>query len=139
MKLRQMPEEEVSFQMSPMIDIVFQLIIFFMLVSTFHNLSTIEGIKLPKADQAKEREPMPGDMLINVKKDGVMVVNQKTYTAEQLLPVLLDTVAKNPNIDFTVTIRADAETTSQDVFKAVKICSTAGIYKIAFSALQRVD
>lgn len=136
MKLKEPQEEEIGFQMSPMIDIVFQLIIFFMVVSTFHKLETVEGIKLPVASYSKEREPIPGNITINIKENGVFILNQREYSSEQLEKAIVTAVKNNPGIEFSATIRADARTPHKEVTKVLKLCSNVGIYKISFSALQ---
>lgn len=137
MRLKPQKEEEVGFQMSPMIDIVFQLIIFFMVVSTFNQLQVEEDIKLPIAFYSQEKQPNPGEILINVKVDGVYVVNQRKYTAESLADLIYTTVKKNPDVDFSATVRADARTPHKYILKAIKACSENGISKIAFTSLQR--
>lgn len=137
MRLKPQKEEEVSMQMSPMIDIVFQLIIFFMVVSTFNNLQVEEDIKLPVAFYSKEKQPNPGEILINVKFDGIYVVNQRKYDESSLSDLIYTTVKKNPDVDFSVTIRADARTPHKYILKAIKACSENGISKIAFTSVQR--
>jgi len=137
MKIKEMPEEEVGFQMSPMIDIVFQLIIFFMVVSTFNQLQLEEDIMVPVAFYSKEKEVIPGEMLINVKFDGKYIVNQREYNEETLRGLIFTTVKKNPDLDLHVTIRADKRTPHKYVLKAVKACSEAGVSKVSFVAVQR--
>ncbi|MEN3014360.1 MAG: biopolymer transporter ExbD [Endomicrobiia bacterium] len=137
MKLKPQKEEEVGFQMSPMIDIVFQLIIFFMVVSTFNNLQVEEDIKLPVAFYSQEKQPNPGEILINIKVDGTYVVNQRKYDENSLVDLIYTTVKKNPEVDFSATIRADARTPHKYVLKAIKACSENGISKIAFTSVQR--
>jgi len=137
MRLRGEPEEEPKMQMSPMIDIIFQLIIFFMVVSTFQRLE-VEELKLPTASHSKEREVLPGELTINIKKDGTIIVNQRKYTPEELENLLKDTVRRNPNLEFYfgVNIRADAAVPCRYVLRAIKACSRAGVWKTSFSAVQ---
>ena len=135
MKLKEPEEEEIGFQMSPMIDIIFQLIIFFMVVSTFHRLEVVEGVKLPVASYSKEKAPLPGELVINLLEGGILILNQRKYTFEELEKVILNTVSKAPGVEFSAAIRADANVPHRDILKVVKICSKANIYKISFSTL----
>jgi len=137
MKIKEQQEEEIGFQMSPMIDIVFQLIIFFMVVSTFSQLQLEEDILVPVAYYSKEKEVIPGEMLINVKKDGKYVVNQREYDERTLADLIYMTTKKNPNMQLNVTIRADKRTPHKYILKAIKACSEAGISKVSFIAVQR--
>lgn len=137
MKIKEQPEEEIGFQMSPMIDIVFQLIIFFMVVSTFNQLQVEEDIIVPIAFYSKEKEVTPGEMLINVKSNGKYVVNQREYDERTLADLIFTTTKKNPDIQLYITIRADKRTPHKYVLKAIKACSEAGVSKVSFVAVQR--
>jgi biopolymer transport protein ExbD len=71
-------DEPISFNMTPMIDIVFQLIIFFLLVNDMAR-AQLEELTLPKASKAiKEKLEDPQTMVLNVLPDGTIKYNQKT-------------------------------------------------------------
>lgn len=63
MRIRQKEIEQVVFDMTPMIDIVFQLIIFFMLITDLAN-TQLERVTLPKASEVKEDKQPPKDRLV---------------------------------------------------------------------------
>jgi biopolymer transport protein ExbD len=137
MRIKGEPEEEPKMQMSPMIDIIFQLIIFFMVVSTFQRLE-VEELKLPVASHSKEKEVVPGELTVNIKKDGTIIVNQRKYTPEELGNLLRETLRNNPNLAlyWGVNIRADAAVPCRYVLKVIKACSEAGVWKTSFSSVQ---
>jgi biopolymer transport protein ExbD len=71
-------EEPESFVMTPMIDIVFQLIIFFLLVNDMSR-AQLEELTLPKASKAiKEKLEDPLTLVLNILPDGAIKYNQKT-------------------------------------------------------------
>ena len=79
-KRRTAPElPQDSFNMTPMIDIVFQLIIFFMLVMDMSK-AQLEPVVLPSASKAvKEKFEDTTLLVVNVMKDGVIKINGKTF------------------------------------------------------------
>ena len=123
--------EEPGFQMAPMIDCVFLLLIFFMSVSTFHQLESVEGINLPVADQSRTVEGGDPKLSINIKGDGAIVMNQNIYEPEQLAEVLSGTEIKQ-----TIVIRADKTVPHGRVLDVLSACAAAGIWDISFATFQ---
>ena len=145
MKLRKNndTEDDVELNMTPMIDCVFLLIIFFMVVS---NLSTLnlEEIELPKADEAEVLKTESLDarhIIVNVRKDGTIRISGQSYKKEQLtdyLKVEADAEEReaanpsNPQVapsKLYLTIRAHRETRYENVQTIFDACSANGIYK----------
>jgi len=123
--------EEPGFQMAPMIDCVFLLLIFFMSVSTFHQLESVEGINLPVADQSRTAEGGGPKLSINIKGDGAIIMNQNIYEPEQLAKVLSETEIKQ-----TIVIRADKTVPHGRVADVLSACAAAGIWDISFATYQ---
>ena len=123
--------EEPGFQMAPMIDCVFLLLIFFMSVSTFHQLESVEGINLPVADQSRTAEGGGPKLSINIKGDGAIIMNQNIYEPEQLAKILSETEIKQ-----TIVIRADKTVPHGRVADVLSACAAAGIWDISFATYQ---
>ncbi|HOX39003.1 MAG TPA: biopolymer transporter ExbD [Candidatus Brocadiia bacterium] len=78
-------EEKFGINMTPMIDVTFQLIIFFMVVATMSRLELEANLKLPFADMAIiEETPDANRLVINVDKDEKIIIYGKTYTDVEL-------------------------------------------------------
>jgi biopolymer transport protein ExbD len=77
--------EEVELDMTPMIDVVFNLIIFFMIVSDMSNLD-LEQVDLPFASHAKAEKASGDDVTktikVNVRADGGIIISGKPYTMD---------------------------------------------------------
>jgi len=58
--------EEMEMNITPMIDVVFQLLIFFIVVSEIASQDRVDGLTLPAATQAKEEQVMPDRLVINI-------------------------------------------------------------------------
>jgi biopolymer transport protein ExbD len=141
-KARKAPEvaDNVGFSMTPMIDIVFQLIIFFMIVSEFQNME-MEQITLPFALEAKE-EPKEGQqnrIVVNVNEDGKIRMMRRTYTSPELKALLIERAKHSPKDadglpTIAVKLRADAECEYKYVQDVIVQCMRAYIWKLSFGA-----
>ena len=74
------PEDAEGFNMTPMIDIVFQLIIFFMLVTDMAHVRVDQSLDLPAATKAM-KDKMPDDtiLVLNILTDGTIKIDGQTY------------------------------------------------------------
>ena len=144
------PDNEVAMDMTPMIDIVFLMIIFFIIVSDMSQQDLAE-LKLPVAEQAVDDEAEQGRMIINILKDGQVIIKRIPYkTLDQpeavaaLRAYLAEEVAKGEKDKGTtfssraLLVRADKETKFKEVQKVMRICGEMGIqiYKVHLAAAQ---
>ncbi len=133
MKIAGLGGEDARFDMTPMMDIVFQLIAFFMIVATFVTREKIE-VDLPLAVNAAIAENQQGRMLISVSADG------QVWAGAQ--PVTLDELARqvrawhDEEAATRIVIRSDHANTYGLIKQVMKVCRDAGIADIIFSSLQ---
>ena len=146
-------DAHVDMDMTPMIDIVFLLIIFFMIVTELSKLD-IEEVVLPIAKEAKVEEPQAESrqVIINVAlADGEgkpkMIITGKKYSAKELGEHLkLETEVwdhwlPNPNNSnqrdstLEVLIRGDQHAFAGSIHDIYKACSDAKIFKVRMAAL----
>ncbi len=125
-------EEEIGFQMAPMIDVVFQLIIFFMCVTQLNKLEVAEGIKLPVADRAMEKKGV-NEIIINVYKDGTIFITPNRYKLEELSGYISSVQGDG---DLKVYIRGDEEVEFDRILKIMGACANAGVWDVNFAAYQ---
>ena len=144
-----MEHESVKMDMTPMIDVVFQLIIFFMLVTDMSQQDLAE-LKLPYAQTAAKDELMKGRLTFNLLKDGEIEIKRDRKgtmdnpdTQTWVRGFLQREVAKKERepdgtSDRPILIRADRETEFKHVQKILRICGENGIriYKIHLAAAQ---
>ena len=121
-------------QMAPLIDMIFITLIFFMVLSVLSQMETEINISVPKAKEAKEASRTPGEIIINVSKDGSVLVNQQALNYEQLKQMLLKVSNLFP--DQAVIIRADQNTFHKNVIKVLDACASADIWNIAFATVK---
>ena len=126
--------EKPTIQMAPLIDIIFLLLIFFMSASIFSQLETEINITVPAAKQSTDIKRTPGEIIINISRDGKIVVNQKELgygELETMLTRISDLYSGQP-----VIIRADKETYHKDVIRVLDICAGANIWNVSFATVQ---
>jgi biopolymer transport protein ExbD len=115
---------------APLIDVVFQLIIFGLVVSSFARVEA-EDITLPEARQG---EAPPGlktlRLVINVRQGGDLLVRGRPCSAEALGGVLASEAAGGKAAALEVLIRADRQTDWKHVAKAMAACAAKGIGKV---------
>jgi biopolymer transport protein ExbD len=120
--------------MTPMIDVVFQMIIFFIVTIKMDETKN-EDIVLEDAAQSPLYEGKdPRTIVIEVDKRGWLSMNGAQMTTKQLKGIIKQRY--NHFGAFPVMIRADRRTLHKDVRKVMDICSERGIWKIDFAAIK---
>lgn len=135
-------EHEPQPNMTPMIDIVFLLIIFFMIVTEMSQ-QDIAALELPLSTEAVEdKNPDKERLIINILEDGTVQVKGVTVTVRQLKK-LLETEAnisreagRNSPSKRVILIRADKETKYDHVQEVIQYMTEFGIWKLEFGAKQ---
>ncbi len=115
---------ELSLDMTPMIDIVFQLLIFFMLSSSFLNPAL--KLTLPKAVEQDKAESQ--HLIVSMDKSGNIFVNTEKTSVEALRGRLQIDLAKNPKK--SVHLRGDADMPYKMFVQVMDIARQAGAKQI---------
>lgn len=120
-----------SFQMTSMMDIIFLMLFFFITTSIFSQWEYEVTISLPSAKSGKVPDRLPGEIIINIAKDGRVSVNQQDLTLEALKG-RLDRLARYfPGQP--VVLRADKETRYEALIKVVDTCRMADIWNFSMA------
>ncbi|MEN8130523.1 MAG: biopolymer transporter ExbD [Pseudomonadota bacterium] len=132
MNFRPKSAEGVEVNLTPLIDVVFLLLIFFMVTTTFNRESALK-ISLPEAtEQSKPQEDIPLELMVDAAGEfyinGRAVVNSQPHT----LVAALSKAAAEHN-DPLLTIRADARTPHQSVITAMDSAARVGLTRIAIA------
>lgn len=115
-----------TLSLTPLIDVVFLLLIFFLVTSEFEDEERRLDIVLPTATSAVPMSVKPREVVIDVDSEGVIYLRGQTITLEQLQQLLTDSVAKNPT-NQSVVIRADRQTSFQPVVNVMDVCNRTGV------------
>ena len=139
MKFQRKKRENVDITLISMIDVLFVLLLFFMVSTTF-NQHTEVNIKLPEAD-AGDAEQHPKMVTLTIDADGIYYLNGDDGLPHQLVNQSIDTLKQelrklaehSGQIPFI--INADGKTPHQAVITALEAAGDAGFSHITFAAL----
>ena len=115
-----------TLSLTPLIDVVFLLLIFFLVTSEFEEEERRLDIVLPTATSAVPMTGKPREIVIDVDDQGQVYLGGQSTTFEDLEKLLRAAVAKNPTNQSAV-IRADRSTSFQPVVTVMDICNQSGI------------
>jgi biopolymer transport protein ExbD len=118
-------------QLAPLVDVLLLLLIFFLLTWNAARNENELDVKVPKASAAKEKSAPVGDVVVNVKADGNVVVNRRTLTSAELTDLLKNLVQLNS--EQAVIIRGDETGAYKNIIGVLNICTDAGITNVAFA------
>ncbi len=118
-------------QLAPLVDVLLLLLIFFLLTWNAARNENELDVKVPKASSAKEKSAPIGDVVVNVKADGNVVVNRRTLTGADLGELLRKLVQLDA--EQAVVIRGDETGAYKNVVGVLNICSEAGVTNVAFA------
>jgi len=121
-------QERPSVNVTPLVDMMFILIIFFLVTTQFQQEERDIQVNLPETRVGETLSSAARSLVvINVRRDGSYVVLGKTITSDALRQTMLDAVGVNP--DQKVLIRADRQALHGYVAAAVSLCKQAGIHR----------
>ena len=118
-------------QLAPLVDVLLLLLIFFLLTWNAARTENELDVKVPKASAAKEKSAPIGDVVVNVKADGNVVVNRRTLSGPELTELLKSLIQLNS--EQAVVIRGDEAGAYKNIVDVLNICSEAGITNVAFA------
>jgi biopolymer transport protein ExbD len=127
---KHLANEPMVLQLAPFIDVILFLLTFFLLTWNISRYEADLSVRLPVAKDSEVSKNMPGEVLVNVRKDGAIVINNQTLTSEELRSILSRLTADFP--DQAVILRADAEVKYQSVIGVIDVCKAAKVWNIAF-------
>lgn len=128
--------DEPGPNMTPMIDVVFQLIIFFVVTADMQQKAIDESIKLAMAPHAKPVEVRdPREVVIEVDQQGRISIARTYMSADYLYTIMRKTVADHGQ-SVPVIIRADGLTKHDSVRAVMDACTRAGLWKVKFAAVK---
>jgi len=131
MPLKTHIDEQPSLNLTPMIDIVFLLIIFFMVGTKFSELERKIGLQVPAVAEHGALSAAPEKKIVNVFRDGNIELDDQPVTIGELTQRLAEARAQYPEVG--VLVRGDADGRYQAVANVLNACKQAGISKLGVS------
>ncbi|MEM0898210.1 MAG: biopolymer transporter ExbD [Verrucomicrobiota bacterium] len=120
-----------AMQLAPMIDIVFLLLIFFIVTWSYARFETELDVSVPAAAEGEDPKRSIGEIIVNVREDGTIVVEGRVETEESLFNRLSAIVERFK--DQAVILRGDKRVPYDHIVRTLNVCKEAGIWNIAFA------
>ena len=141
MQVRRRDQQLVEMQMGPMIDMVFLLLVFFMVTAKPVKQESDVSLGLPGTVSAEESVELPDEQRIRIEDDGSIVLNDSVIgpPADSALTGLVATLkrfkesADANKADALVTLDASDGTTQQRIVDVLNACAKADIGGVTFS------
>ncbi|MDX9979149.1 MAG: biopolymer transporter ExbD [Lentisphaeria bacterium] len=130
---KRIPDQQVGFQMAPMVDIMFILLTFFMTAFIFAQWENKLGIQVPTASSGNQHDREVGEVVINIDREGKIYINSIEKSPDQLRDLLV-MVADISKLQ-PVIIRADADVAHKYFVQVLDICRSVDIVNVAIASL----
>ena len=127
--ITQNQQEDAGVDITPMLDVVFIMLIFFIVTATFLKISGIE-VDAPKASTSVVQEK--ANILIAIDENNKIWINRREVDFRALRPNIERLHAENPK--GTVVIQADRLSRNETLVKVMDASRKAGVYDIALAA-----
>ena len=131
------PVEEVNINLTPLIDVVFLLLIFFMVSTTFDTTSQLK-INLPEASQNEiKKEAQPLNLMIDAR--GRFFLNSREISGQksEALKAALEQVLNGTNRP--IVIQSDAETPVQSLVTAMDVLARLGLSRVSIATTRPIE
>ncbi len=132
MRFREINNQQgADLELAPMVDVVFQLLIFFVVSWQFARFERDMDISVPAAEESQNIDRQAGEIIVNVRKDGSIVLNGLVVSEAELLTKLQAISSAYP--DQAVILRGSAEANFQAIINVLDEIKKAGIWNVAFA------
>ena len=122
-----------SIDLTSMVDVIFILLIFFMVATTFTKLGI--SINQPESSQVQAQES--NTVNIGIDKDGIIYFEKESLTEKQLTSLVKTKLEQDPKLIFV--LMPDKDTKTQFLIKTLDTCKLAGANNFSISAKKTLD
>ncbi len=113
-------DKRLEVNLTPMIDVVFLLIIFFMVATKFAEIERDIRVNPPSSQHAQPVTATPRELVVNVTEDGRYLINNVEYPPADLEALIAKAVKENP--DQSVIVRGDRRVILQAPVNVLSLC-----------------
>ncbi|TWU34426.1 ExbD/TolR family protein [Novipirellula artificiosorum] len=132
MAIRRERTEEATINLTPMIDVVFLLVIFFMVGSKFSEAESRINVNVPSIGEMRSMTRVPDERIVVVGNDGSLSLDDQAVTLEQLSETLRAQHANYPAL--RVAVRGDGASSFQQVAEVLHAVRSSGVEQVGLSA-----
>jgi len=129
---------EVQFQMAPLIDCVFLLLIFFISVTTFHKAENVD-LQLAYAQTAEEFKKGRDTFVVNVTQAGEIWANGRHFLTKNALQNFMQGLVDQSGTGWKVAIRGDQNAREKEIKDVYRAAARVGLTRIAMVTQTRPE
>ena len=134
-----MRERGLKFNLTPLIDIVFLLIIFFLVASYIAGTESVDRIELARAATGRlDPEEAPRRIVATVREDGSVQVGSQERSTAEFEELIREARGDETKAEVEVRIRADRHVPYRVIEPLLTACARAGVLKIRFNVLPKI-
>ena len=126
--------KKVDLQLAPMVDVVFLLLMYFVVSWNFAKFESEVNVSVPKAEESAPSAQSPGELVIAVAIDGSITVNNQPLTRQELSEKLSRVASLFPGQ--AVILKGEGDAEFRYVMSVLDLCQKSGIFNVAFAAMQ---
>lgn len=133
MKALRDDDESTGVRIAPLLDVVFLLLVFFLVATTFYEVEKDMTIRLAEATEGGDRKNAPEQIIVNISEAGLLVVNQRMVSLEELETMLRE--GKERDERLSVIIRCDRQARHADFVKVLNLCEQVHVSGVGVATL----
>jgi biopolymer transport protein ExbD len=127
-------EDQYEIPMTSLIDIVFLLLIFFLVATNFTRREVDHAVRLPNSEAGAKAAQVPDRLVVNIREEGTLVVNGSVTTMDELRQTAREFAEAHQGRP--AVIRADARVAYRAVMEVFGICRGSGIQNVDLPVLE---
>ncbi len=131
MPLKTYLDEQPEINLTALIDVVFQLVLFFMVCTTFAQWEHRVDLQVPTVRESGPMTPPPTRRVVSVMRDGGVQLDNQAVSLDELTRRLKDARKEYPELG--VIVRGDGAGAFQHVAEALNACKLAGIQDLGIT------
>ncbi len=131
------PEEDVHINLTPLIDVVFLLLIFFMVSTTFDTTSQLK-IKLPEASESRTSDP-PEKLNLMIDANGSFFLNSRELTNNKSATLRAALERAMDGSKLPIVIQSDADSPVQSLVTAMDVVGQLGLTQISIATTRPIE
>jgi len=129
--VRQNRSKAPGLALTSMLDVIFLLLCFFVTASVYSQWENEISIKLPSAETSAEPDRLPGEIVVNLTKEGKVIVNGRMLELAELQSRLAKIAKFYPGQP--VIIRADGSLPYERLVKVIDTCRAADVWNFSLA------